>query len=367
MNILVVNWQDWDNPNAGGAEVHLYEVFSRLARRGHKIALLCSRAQEQTRRAEHDGFTIFRTGNRYNFNFFVPVVLSRLVAHYDIDVICDDLNKIPFYSPWFVKCPVVALVHHLFRKTIYRETNSLIASYVYGAESMIPLCYRTTPFIAVSESTAHDLIDMGVEPRRIHVIYNGIPLNTRAGAVARQKDLVVYVGRIKRYKSIDHFLQAAALVSAQRSICIRVVGDGDALPGLKDIARQLNIDVQFTGFVSEDEKYRIYRQARMAVQPSIKEGWGLTALEAQSCGTPVICADSPGLHEAVNHGQTGFLYPYGDIEQCAFHIKALLDDDTLWNTLSNGAYVWAQGFSWDTAAQRIERIFQDVKEAHGHA
>jgi glycosyltransferase involved in cell wall biosynthesis len=367
MNILVINWQDWDNSNSGGAEVHLHEVFSRLAQRGHTIVLLCSRDQGQSRRSEHDGFVILRTGKRNNFNFLVPGVLSRLITQYHIDVICDDLNKIPFYSPWFVKRPVIALVHHLFRKTIYRETNALLASYVYGAESIIPLCYRRTPFIAVSESTGQDLATMGVEPRRIHIVYNGVPLRINAGAVSRQKNLVVYVGRIKRYKSIDHFLRAAALVGAQRPIRIMVVGDGDELAGLKNIARQMNIHVHFTGFISEGEKYRIYAQARVAVQPSIKEGWGLTALEAQSCGTPVICADSPGLREAVHHGKTGFLYPYGDIERCAHHMQMLLDDDALWQTLSNGARAWAQNFSWDTAAQKIEHIFQDVLKEYYHA
>ncbi|MBN2620226.1 glycosyltransferase family 4 protein [candidate division WOR-3 bacterium] len=367
MNILVINWQDWDNPNAGGAEVHLREVFSRLAQRGHTVVLLCSRGEGQTHRSERNGFVILRTGQRTTFNFLVPGVLSQLVSQYRIDVICDDLNKIPFYSPWFVKRPVVALVHHLFRKTIYRETNALLASYVYGAESIIPWCYHDTPFVAVSESTCQDLVNMGIEPHHIHIVYNGIALRKRARAVARQKNLIVYVGRIKQYKSIDHFLRAAALVRTQRSIRIMVVGDGDGLPGLKDVARHMNIDVHFTGYMSEEEKYRIYAQARAAVQPSVKEGWGLTALEAQSCGTPVICADSPGLREAVSHGKTGFLYPYGNIEQCAHHMQTLLDDDALWQTLSNGARTWAQNFSWDTAAQKIEAIFQDVVKAHDHA
>jgi glycosyltransferase involved in cell wall biosynthesis len=367
MNILVINWQDWDNPNAGGAEVHLYEVFSRLARRGHKVVLLCSRASDQPRCSEHGGFTILRTGTRYDFNFRVAGILPRLVTQHNIDVICDDLNKIPFYSPWFVKRPVVALVHHLFRKTIYRETNVLLASYVYGAESMIPLCYHDTAFVAVSESTAHDLIAMGIQSDYINIIYNGIQIHTPDREFKRQKDLVVYIGRIKRYKSIDNFLRAAAIVATRRAIRVLVVGEGDALPALQKIAQDLDLNVEFTGFVSKEEKYRIYSQARMTVQPSVKEGWGLTALEAQSCSTPVVCADSPGLREAVKDGETGLLYPYGDIKQCADRIQVLLDDDELWKRLSEKARIWAGEFSWDSAAQRIENILQKALETQCNA
>jgi glycosyltransferase involved in cell wall biosynthesis len=296
----------------------------------------------------------------------VPGILKKVVNTHAIDVICDDLNKIPFYSPWLVKRPVVAIVHHLFRKTIYHETNPVLATYVFGTESIIPLCYHDIPFVAVSKSTAQDLIAMGVHSRNIHVVYNGIPVRRDITAQQRQKDLIVYVGRIKKYKSIDHFLQAVSLLREIRDVQIMVVGDGDALEGLKATARELDLEVEFTGFVSEDEKYRIYARARMAVQPSIKEGWGLTALEAQSCGTPVVCADSPGLREAVVDGKTGFVYPYGDIERFTNRMECLLDDDALWGRFSNQAQEWAQQFSWDAAALQFEEILGHTVQEGNH-
>jgi glycosyltransferase involved in cell wall biosynthesis len=197
-------------------------------------------------------------------------------------------------------------------------------------------------------------------------VYNGIPVRHERTTHQRQKDLIVYVGRIKRYKSIDHFLQAVSLLTANRAVRVMVVGDGDALDGLKAAAQQLDLEVEFTGFVTEEEKYRIYQQARLAVQPSIKEGWGLTALEAQSCGTPVVCADSPGLREAVVNGETGFLYPYGDIEQFARCIERMLDDDALWHTFSNQARKWAQRFSWDAAALKFEEILEHTAQEGTH-
>jgi glycosyltransferase involved in cell wall biosynthesis len=357
MNILVVNWQDWKNPLAGGAEVYLYEIFSRLIKKGHNVMLLASRAQRQSRYENIDGFQIYRIGKRPNFNFLVPTALRTLLRHNKVDIIIDDLNKIPFYSPLFTRRKVLPVLMHLFRKAIYRETNFLSASYVFLAESVIPCFYPSSRFVAISHSTAEDLRSIGVR-NKIHVVQSGIPRIPTIGPEERQKNLIAYVGRVKKYKSIDHFVKAVALIRNRRKVEAIVVGDGDAKDELIDLSHKLSVKVTFTGFVSEEEKYRIYSRARVIVQPSIKEGWGLTAIEAQSCSTPVVCANSPGLREVVEDGKTGFLYPYGDVEALANKVIELIDDDTKWHRFSHSAKEWADTFSWDTAAEKLERILQ---------
>jgi len=355
MNILVINWQDWMNPLAGGAEVYLYEVFSRLIKKDHHVMLLVSRAQGQRRYEIIDGFEIYRIGKRSNFNFFVPSALRTLLRHNKIDIVIDDLNKIPFYSPLFTRRTVLPMLMHLFRKTIYRETNFLFASYVFLAESVIPFFYWGSKFIAISHSTSEDLRRIGVH-NRIFVVQSGIPKIPKITPKRHQKNLVAYVGRVKKYKSIDHFVRAVLLIKNKRNIEAVIVGDGDAKADLVDLTRRLCVQITFTGFVSEEEKFRIYSSARVVVQPSIKEGWGLTAIEAQSCSTPVVCADSPGLREVVDDNRTGFLYPYGDIDALANRVIELLDNEAKWQTFSHAAKEWAQNFSWDNAAEKIENI-----------
>ncbi|UCD06686.1 MAG: glycosyltransferase family 4 protein [candidate division WOR-3 bacterium] len=357
MNILVVNWQDWANPFAGGAEVYLYEIFSRLAKNGHNIILLCSRARGQSRHEFIDGFEIFRVGGRANFNFVAPLALRSILRHRLVDVVVDDLNKIPFFSTFVTRKRVVPTLMHLFRGTIFRETNPIFASYVYIAERLISIFYRRSNFVAISESTAQDLRDIGVK-RRISIVYCGIPRNRGHGVEKREDDLVAYVGRVKTYKSIDHFVRAVAMVKKRRNIRAKIVGDGDALDDLKSLARERGVDIDFTGFVSGDEKYRVYRSARVVVQPSIKEGWGLTAIEAQSCSTPVVSANSPGLREVVVHGKTGFLYEYGNVEEMAERIIELLDDRRKWVSFSRAAEKWARQFSWDRSARMFEHVLK---------
>ena len=144
-----------------------------------------------------------------------------------------------------------------------------------------------------------------------------------------------------------------------------IVGDGDALDQLKSLAKSLRVGIDFPGFVSEAEKYRVYETARVIVQPSIKEGWGLTAIEAQSCGSPVVCADSPGLREVVVHDKTGFLYEYGNIDALAARIVELLEDSPKWRQFSVAARKWASQFSWDRAADKFERVLVEETRRHG--
>jgi glycosyltransferase involved in cell wall biosynthesis len=197
---------------------------------------------------------------------------------------------------------------------------------------------------------------MGVK-RRISVVYCGVPLIKKNENAKRDKELVLYVGRIKRYKSIDHLILAInRLRKNEIPVKLSIVGDGDALPGLKKMAEDLKLSIDFRGFVSEEEKYRIYRSARILVQPSIKEGWGLTSIESQACGTPVICADSPGLRETIIDGKTGYLYPYGNIDLLVRRISELLTNDVKWQEFSKTAEEWAKNFSWDKSAEKMEEI-----------
>ncbi len=355
MNILVINWQDWKNDLAGGAEVYLYEIMSPLVRKGNKVIILASRGKGQKRHDVIDGFEIIRIGRRADFNFFVPGAVRAILRQYSIDIIIDDLNKIPFYTPFYYRKKTCAMVMHLFQRAIFQETNIFFAFYVYITERLIPYIYRKSHFIAISRSTEEDLRILGIK-NKITVIPSGIPKIPFGLNPNRQKDLVVYVGRVKKYKSIDHFIDAIALLSCKKKLKTMIVGDGDAKDDLIKYARQKGLKIDFTGFVDEKVKLQIYADARVVVQPSIKEGWGLTAIEAQSCGTPVVCADSPGLREVVLDGKTGYLYPYGNRQLLADYIDELIEDDDKWHSFSVAARKWAETFSWENSSGKLKDL-----------
>jgi glycosyltransferase involved in cell wall biosynthesis len=364
--ILIVNWRDIKDPEAGGAEVHLHEISKRFVTRGHSVTLLTSAFKGSPAEEEVDGVRIVRRGGKFTFNFCVPGAVRGLLAREQFDIVIDDINKIPFYTPVYVKRPLLALAHHLFAHTIFLETILPFALYVYMGELLIPAVYRRTRFVVVSESTKEDLVRRGIPRDNIEIVYNAVDhtkYTPAASSTSPSVPLVGYVGRIKRYKRVDCVLEALKIVAKTiPDVRLVLAGSGDCLPSLVSLAERLGIKdrVDFMGFVSEQEKIDMLRKTQVVVNPSSKEGWGVTVIEANACGAPVIASDVPGLRDAVVDGKTGFLVPYGDIDGFASRITQVLKDDSLRSTLSRQAIDWAKRFNWDDSADAILRVIDQL-------
>ena len=364
MRLLVVNWRCPKNPLAGGAEVYLQEIFSRLVNRGHHVTLLSERFAGSEPEDVVEGIRIIRAGGKFTFNFTAGHLVGRLADALNADVVIDDLNKIPFYSPWHTKRPVLAILMHLFRGSIFREALPPMAAYVWMAETIIPLAYKRCRFAVLSESSKQDTVKVGIHPDRIAVIPPGTDFGRFSpdASVPRQP-LVLHVGRLKRYKATDHLLQAARLLK-QRGVKFTtvIVGDGDDKPRLEALAAKLGLGeaVRFTGFVPEAEKVNWYRRAAALVENSVKEGWGLIVVEANACGTPVVVANSPGLRDSSKDGVNGLMYEYGDVPALAGKLEKLLSDEALRTRLGQQAVEWAKQWTWDGAADALERAIEEA-------
>jgi glycosyltransferase involved in cell wall biosynthesis len=366
VKLLVINWQDLANPQSGGAEVHLHEIFGRLAGRGHHVTLLCSGFPGARAVDEADGMRIHRTGGRHSFTLAAAPYYRRHLARERFDVVIEDLNKVPLFTPWWVRSPLVLLVHHLFGSTAFREASAPFAAATWLLERPIPLVYRGLPAQAVSESSRDDLVERGLRREDVRVIHNGVDVEffrPDASVPRAAEPTFLSVGRLKKYKRIDHAIEAvAALKSRGRPVRLLVAGKGDDEPRLRAAVEALGVAelVRFEGFVTEARKRDLMRAAWATVQPSPKEGWGITNVEAAACGTPTVASDSPGLRESVVHGKTGFLYPHGDIAALADALERLAGDSAEVARLGEGAHRFARGFTWERAADLTEAHLAEV-------
>jgi glycosyltransferase involved in cell wall biosynthesis len=369
MKILVLNWQDRFNPQAGGAETHLHEVFGRLAGRGHEVVLLASGWREGVARDALDGMEVHRAGTRYTFNVAAPRYYRRRLSHRDFDVMVEDLNKVPLLTPLWARHRLALLVHHLFGRTAFQEASLPLATATWLLERPLGRMYRRVPTMAVSRSTALDLAERGLAVEEIAVIPNGVDLArySPAPSVARfEAPTILYLGRLKRYKRVDLPIRAiAALRDAGVAVRLIIAGTGDQEDALRSLRDELGLAgmVELRGFVSEEEKLDLFRRAWVHVLTSPKEGWGITNLEAAACGTPTVASDSPGLRDSVRDGETGFLVPHGDVVALADRIRALVEDPGLRDVLGRKAHRFAQRFTWDRAAEETERFLGDVARA----
>ena len=121
MTVLVVNWNDRENPHAGGAEVHLHEIFGRLVRGGHQVDLVASGWPGAAPRAVLDGIQVYRSAGRFGFALQGRAAVRRRLRAQAYDVVVEDLNKVPLYLEWVTPLPLAVLVHHLFGATVFRE------------------------------------------------------------------------------------------------------------------------------------------------------------------------------------------------------------------------------------------------------
>ncbi len=362
LRILAINWQDSRNPLAGGAEVHLQEILSRLGGWGHEVTLLCCGFEGAAAEERYDNLRVVRRGKRAYFNWIAPAAARKLLESQTFDIVLEDINKIPIYTPRFCRAPLLAIVPHLFATTVFHEINVFLASYIYVMERPVRHYYRNVPFIVISQSTKNDLVGRGIAADLIRVVHCGIDHVVYCPDPTQQKSadpLLTYVGRLKKYKSVDHLLAAAALLTTEfPKLQVEIVGAGDDDVRLHRRAAALRVAdrVRFTGYVPEATKVGIIRRSWGVVCPSLKEGWGLTNIEANACGTPVVCSDVPGLRDSARDGETGLLYPYGDVAALADRLRRLLADAPLRERLTAGGLQWAQQFHWDDTARETEAI-----------
>ena len=369
MNILVVNWQDRRNPLSGGAEVHFHEIFSRIARAGHRVTLCCSSYPGAPAEESIDGISVLRSGARPLFNYVFPLTyVSRLRALH-FDVVVEDLNKVPFFTPLYVRRPLAGIAHHLFGASVFRETGVMPAAYVYALERAALALYRKRiPFMVVSPSTEAEFRAHGFPASRLRVITNCVDHARYTPGRKSPVPLLLWFGRLKRYKSADHFLLALPRVrEAFPSLRAVVAGGGDDLPRLTAVARGAGLAgaVEFTGYVDEETKIRLLREAWCTVATSMKEGWGLTVVESNACGTPSVAADVPGLRDAVCDGATGLLYRHGDVDGLAGCLERLIGDDALRARLGEEAVRWAGRFDWERSAAATLEFLGGVISAAG--
>lgn len=360
VNILLVNWQDLRNPHAGGAEIHLFELFRRITARGHRVRLVCSSFEGAAPVEVVDGIEVHRVGGRHAFALLGRRAIRRELRREPADVLVDDINKLPLGLGTLTRLPLYAIVPHLFGTTAFEEVAWPMAAAIWLAERTIPRAYRRAWFHAISDSTRDDLIARGVPRERITVVHPGVDsadLTPDPSLPRFDPPRFVYVGRLKRYKGVEILLEALARAHRTRpDLRLDIAGSGDDRPRLEALAQErgLGPSVRFLGFVDEAAKRTLLRRAVANVFPSPKEGWGITVMEAAACGTPSLASNSPGLRDSVRDGVTGLLVKHGDPGALAAEMVRLAGDPALVARLGAAGRQWATELTWDAASEQVE-------------
>ncbi|MEV1289416.1 glycosyltransferase family 4 protein [Micromonospora sp. NPDC049679] len=372
-HVLFLNWRDTGNPEGGGSEVYVERIAGELVARGHQATILCAAYPGASDEEVNDaGVRFLRRGGRHTVYFYAALMylagfigLGRL-ARSGLgrpDLLVDVCNGLPFLCRLYSRRPVVALVHHVHREQWSVVLGAVGARFGWWVESRLGVrVYRNCRYVTVSAATRDELSILGVEPERVTVVHNGTPeMPTTPTAKTSHPSLVVLC-RLVPHKRVEVALRAVReLVEQFPTLRLVVAGQGWWEPQLRELAEELGISdrVRFAGFVTDAEKHELLSSAWVALTPSLKEGWGLTIVEAGAVGTPTVAfREAGGVAEAVVDGRTGWLAD--DEPDFIKRVRELLADGDQRNAMGQAAQEHAAQFTWAASGERFSNLVAAV-------
>ncbi len=392
----------------GGMNVYVRELSRELARRGHRVDVF-TRSQDpfapriDTNRLEHGARVVLvKAGPEAPYDKrrlfdHLPEFAHGVQAFAEKEKIRYDVYHAHYWlSGWVARelqqcraAPVVQMFHTLgvmknlvARSEEDRETEHRIAveREIMGFADRI---------VAATPRDRQQMIDLySASADRIAIIPPGVDLNLfRPIPAIEAKEFietpaddhtVLFVGRIDPIKGIDVWFKAMALLveenpDLREKMCVCLIG-GDVdeelttdaeLARLESLKEELDIGdlVTFLGRRAQESLPYYYSAADAVVMPSLYESFGMVALEAMACGTPVVASDVGGLSFVVRDGETGYLVPEGDPRAFADCLGRLLRDPELRARLGARGKEIARDYAWPKIADQIEQAYQTVIHA----
>jgi glycosyltransferase involved in cell wall biosynthesis/O-antigen/teichoic acid export membrane protein len=358
VHILVLTDRDWTHPQGGGTGTNLYGQVTRWLAWGHRVSVIAC-GYEGCERYEHAGeLTIHRVGGRSTvFPRAIWKQWRGLVP--DPDVMLEVVNGITFLTPLWARTPRVTLVHHIHRDHYVREmgTPGKIAAWALET-APLRLLYRGSRFLTISNAAADDIAAHGIPRERIDMNYIGVELDAYRPGARADHPMLLYLGRLKRYKRIELLLDVLEQIP---EATLEMAGEGDHREVIEhEIAKRgLAPRVLMHGHVSEEKKLELFQRAWVNMTASSAEGWCLTVMEAAACETPSVAMAVGGLPESIADGETGLLAHTP--EELVEKTRTLIEDGELRRRLGARARERVQDFTWERTAERNLSVLEEER------
>jgi glycosyltransferase involved in cell wall biosynthesis len=355
-----LNWRDPWHPEGGGSELYVQQIAGRLVASGMRVTVFSASYAGASRREVREGITYVRRGG--HLTVYLWAALFLLTGRFgQVDEVMEVQNGMPFLARLFTRSPVVVLVHHVHREQ-WPVVGPLLARVGWFMESRAAVWVnRHGRYVAVSEVTRSELVSLGVDASRIDIAYNGLPpAPSFTPQPTTDHPSLVVLSRLVPHKQIEHALRLTARLRPQLpDLTLTVMGSGWWEENLLALRDQLGLEdcVRFLGHVDERTKYEELCRAWVHVLPSIKEGWGLSIIEAARVGVPSVAYRSAGgVQESILDGVTGLLAE--DEDDLLACVQRLLDDASLRRQLGEKAEARTDDLTWDTATRTIRNALR---------
>ncbi|MBE7323173.1 glycosyltransferase family 4 protein [Nocardioides sp. Y6] len=355
-HVVILNWRDAWHPEGGGSETYLRQVATRLAAAGHRVTTLTARYPGSAKDEVVEGVRYVRVGKHMTVYLWAALYLAtRRLGH--VDHVIEVQNGMPFLARLFSRAKVTVLVHHVHREQ-WPVVGPVLARIGWFMESRVaPFVNRHNDYVAVSQVTASELVALGVDENRIRIAYNGVPPVPEFAAPPRDSHpSMVALSRLVPHKQIEHAVRTLdSLRDEIPDATLTVMGDGWWADELRQMVADLGLQdrVRLLGFVDDTTKFVELSRAWVHVMPSLKEGWGLSIIEAAHVGVPSVAYSSAGgVRESILDGVTGLLA--SDQDDFTHAVRRLLTDDALRESMGTKAQLRSEQFTWEATTAVIE-------------
>jgi D-inositol-3-phosphate glycosyltransferase len=393
--------------DAGGLNVYVRALSRQLGRRDYQIDIFTRRTQATTPevvplarnvRVIHLAAGPAAPVHKHHLFQYLPAFAEALIDFAAREEIWYDLLHSHYWlSGWAAHlvrqrrwAPMVHMFHTLghMKNMVARDEDERELDLRIQIER--DLMQVTDSLVAANPSDrAHMVWYYNADPGKICTVPLGVDLSlfqpastadARAELGIGPAPLILFVGRIEALKGIDTLLEALALLRAQwpagaaapRLLIIggelrpdeRPAGELGRLVALRD-ELELGDHVDFIGAQPQEQLPSYYAAADVVAMPSLYESFGLVAVEAMACGTPVVASRVGGLAYTVQDGISGLLVPERDAAVLAAALGRVLSDPDLRARLGRGAATVAQRFSWPSVADMVEQIYANLVEVEG--
>lgn len=292
----------------------------------------------------------FKKIDKLSIFIFQQLKLGRLLRKRKTDILfCASLN-----CPWLYSKKIVT-IHDAAPFIIKGESGRF--GKIYWLVSLFFAKHFSRHILTVSEFSRQELINrLKINPKKLSVIYNGAPiiLVINKDQAQTAKSYIVVIGNARTRKNLITLFAAYNLIKNDLpDLNLIVVGKMDER--MQILANSYQSDkIKFTGFISDENKYKLLSQAKALIFPSLYEGFGLPILEAQIMETPVICSDIPAFREVAGTGAL-FFNPLSS-SNLAEEIKKLINNPVLVANLKNEGTKNYPRFNWSESAKKLADI-----------
>jgi glycosyltransferase involved in cell wall biosynthesis len=379
-------------PMVSGISVAVHHLAEGLVRRGHAVMVLSASDRGQAYREQRGGVELVRLASRptparrgQRWSWWSRDEVERQLDAFRPDILhLHDPVLGGLVMPSFARerrLPLVVTAHALpwyisAQAPDLPGLRALVEAAMWAfASDLIAQCQAVVApsRFTASEVDAHGgpgavVISNGVDLRRFHP--DAEAADERQMVVERYgldsaRPIILHVGRVDREKNVDDVVRAAAIAMASTDAQLLVVGDGNRLQDMEELARELGIARQsrFIGFIEPNgDLPALYRAGSVFVLASELESEGIVILEAAACGVPIVAVRATSMPELVEEAGCGYLVPPGDVHAMADRIVQVLRDPAAQRALGQAGVAMAQAHSLDLTLELHEGLYQSLLE-----